>query len=70
MSSPPPPPPKKVKLSKRQRRIPSDDHMAVSHETAAKAMEPEHMEPDEDVVEAAKLLMMLHEDDKMLRRQR
>lgn len=68
MSSPPPPPPKKVKLSKRQRRIPSDEHMAVSDETAAKAMEPEYMEPDEDVVEAAKILMMLHEDDKMLRR--
>jgi hypothetical protein len=67
-SSPPPPPPKKVKLTKRRRQIPEDEHMAYSDEGAAKAKEPEHMEVDPDVVEAAKLLMMLHEDDKMLRR--
>ena len=68
-SSPPPPPPKKVKLSKRQRRIPEDDHRVSNDERGAKAKEPEHMEVGPDVVEAAKLLMMLHEDDKMLRRQ-
>lgn len=67
--SPPPPPRKKVKLSKRQRRIPGDDHRVYSEEREAKAKEPERMEVDPDVVEAAKLLMMLHEDDKMLRRQ-
>ena len=68
-SSPPPPPPKKVKLSKRQRHIPEDDHRVSNDERGAKAKEPEHMEVGPDVVEAAKLLMMLHEDDKMLRRQ-
>lgn len=68
-SSPPPPPSKKIKLSKRQRRIPEDDHRVYSEERGAKAKEPERMEVDPDVVEAAKLLMMLHEDDKMLRRQ-
>lgn len=68
-SSPPPPPPKKAKLTKRQRRNIEVDHMVSSDERGAKAREPEHMEVGPDVVEAAKLLMMLHEDDKMLRRQ-
>ena len=61
-SPPPPPPPKKVKLTKRRRQIPEDEHMAYSDEGAAKAKESEHMELDKDVVEAAKLLMMLHEE--------
>lgn len=68
-SSPPPPPSKKVKLTKRRRHIPKDEHMASSDDGAAKVKAPERMEVDPDVVEAAKLLMMLHEDDKMLRRQ-
>lgn len=69
ISSPPPPPPKKVKLTKRRRQIPEDPHTAINDEGPAKAKQPERMEPDADVVEAAKLLMMLHEDDKMLRGQ-
>ena len=69
VSSPPPPPPKKVKLSRRQRRILEDDHPVSSDERGAKAKESDHMEVDQDVVEAAKLLMMLHEDDMLLRRQ-
>ena len=63
-SPPPPPPPKKIKLTKRRRQIPEDEHVASNGETAVRAQEPEHMEVDPDVVEAAKLLMMLHEDDK------
>lgn len=69
MSSPPPPTPlKKLKLTKRRRQVPDDRIMASSYEDTAKAKEPEHMEVHDDVVEAAKLLMMLHEDDKMLHR--
>ena len=69
VSSPPPPPPKKVKLTKRRRHIPEDEHMVSKGEGAATTKQPERMKVDPDVVEAAKLLMMLHEDDKMLRRQ-
>jgi hypothetical protein len=53
-------------LTKSRRHVPADQHMASNNESATKAKESEHTEPDEDVVEAAKLLMLLHEDDKML----
>jgi hypothetical protein len=68
-SSPPPPPPKKAKLNKRRRHVPADQRMASNNEGAAVVEEPEHAEPDQDVIEAAKILMMMREDDKMLRPQ-
>lgn len=63
------PPPKKARLNKPRRPAPVDQDTAVNDDGAAKVKEAEYIETDPEVIRAAELLMLLHENDSKLRQQ-